>query len=89
MRKANIQLRDGEDITDYLSRGGKINDEIVFEEKTLSHSSVKRGSDIFNHNPKPIEWVIKDLIPKHKKTISVGDYEAGKSFINMGDLQFA
>mgnify|MGYP001156505206 CR=1 FL=1 len=50
----------------------------------LNDLSIRRGSDIFNHNTKPVEWVIKDLIPRRKKTISVGDYEAGKSFINMG-----
>ncbi|MDB9884180.1 AAA family ATPase [Candidatus Marinimicrobia bacterium] len=52
--------------------------------QSLNDLSIRRGSDIFNHNPKPVEWVIKDLIPKRKKTLSVGDYEAGKSFINMG-----
>jgi len=80
-RKSNIQLRNGEDLTDYLMRGGKITD----ERTNIKHNvSTRRGSDIWNHNPEPVEWVIKDLIPKRKKTISVGDYEAGKSFINMG-----
>ena len=49
-----------------------------------SDKIIRRGKDILAHNPKPVEWVIKDLIPKRKNTISVGDYEAGKSFINMG-----
>ena len=84
MRRSILKLPEGEDISDYLAGGEKMPDEPVHEEKDKNHVSTRRGSDIFNHKTKPVEWVIKDLIPRRKKTISVGDYEAGKSFINMG-----
>ena len=49
MRRSIIKLRDGEDITDYFSKGGIITNEPVLEEKDKNHVSTRRGSDIFNH----------------------------------------
>tara|TARA_R100001463_G_scaffold23977_1_gene57264 strand:- start:8592 stop:9704 length:1113 start_codon:yes stop_codon:yes gene_type:complete len=79
-RKSDIELENGEDLTDFLQRNGKITDEKVVKNGT----SVLHGMDIWDTPSRNVEWAVKDMIPMRKKTVAVGDFEAGKSYLYLG-----
>ena len=78
MRKADIKLEEGMDMTDFLANGKMVKDEKKVEVNIIN------GLDIWNTKYKTIEWAIQDMIPMRKKTVAVGDFEAGKSYLYLG-----
>ena len=78
MRKADIKLEEGMDVTDFLANGKMVKDEKKVEVNVIS------GLDIWDTDYHPIEWAIADMIPMRKKTVAVGDFEAGKSYLYLG-----
>ena len=78
MRRSSVELPDGVDINDYLASGGKIEDSNDVGKYVIS------GIDIWNTPYKPVEWAVKDMIPMRKKTVAVGDFESGKSYLYLG-----
>ena len=79
-RKSDIELKNGEDLTDFLQRNGEVTDDKVVKNGT----SVLKGLDIWDAPYREVEWAVKDMIPMRKKTIAVGDFEAGKSYLYLG-----
>lgn len=47
-------------------------------------TSVLQGMDIWDTPSRDVEWAVKDMIPMRKKTVAVGDFEAGKSYLYLG-----
>ena len=78
MRKSDVKLPEGMDVTDYLANGGIIKDKKKVETHVIS------GLAIWSTPYNPIEWGIKDMIPMRKKTVAVGDFESGKSYLYLG-----
>ena len=78
IRKGSIELPENVDITDYIANGG------VIDEKPKQSTNIYRGIKIWETQYEPVEWAIKDMIPMRKKTVAVGDFEAGKSYLYLG-----
>ena len=80
MRKADINLGKGKDLTDHLASGSEMPEDLVKNGKK-DEVNVISGMQIFNTPYQKVEWAIKDMIPMRKKTVAVGDFEAGKSYL--------
>jgi len=78
IRKGEIKLPNGADVTDFLSSGG------VIDDQKENKANIIRGLNIWDTPYDPVEWAIKDMIPMRKKTVAVGDFEAGKSYLYLG-----
>ena len=83
MRKADINLGKGKDLTDHLASGSEMPEDLVKNGKK-DEVNVISGMQIFNTPYQKVEWAIKDMIPMRKKTVAVGDFEAGKSYLYLG-----
>ena len=77
IKKGSTDLN-GMDVTEFLANGGVIQDE------PENATQILRGLDIWTAEYSPVEWAIKDMIPMGKKTVAVGDFEAGKSYLYLG-----
>ena len=83
MRKADIKLGEGKDLTDHLASKGEMPEDVIKNGKG-DDVNVISGMQIFTTPYQKVEWAIKDMIPMRKKTVAPGDFEAGKSYLYLG-----
>lgn len=70
----------GQDITDHAENGVRVQDLLNEQKKSFE---VTTAADLLKITPKPVDWIVEDLIAKGVKTVIGGMTGANKSYFVM------